>query len=225
MDKKNLSANIIMYMNSSVEKWSSFGFIGYFFLFLFVFAKYKMALFLFVSTFFFWFVLLTRYNLNLNIYETKQKNTRIYTYDNTHIQKKKITSEITREERGIWNTEGLIYQFKMKSPFHDDWMVMIDPLLDTKQTNKRKKKPRLKYCFSTRNSIRTSRRLRSSSLRLAISRFCRCSSSIDVSCWVFWMFDGGDGDVSDKVDVGVCFRKDDESVEWVPLVSLQSKNR
>ena len=55
----------------------------------------------------------------------------------------------------------------------------------------------------------TSRRLRSSSRRRAISCFCRCLSSIGAS-WdgfiddddrEFCRLDGGDGDASDKVDV------------------------
>ena len=45
----------------------------------------------------------------------------------------------------------------------------------------------------------TSRRFRSSSRLLAISRFCRSSSSRFASCR------GGDGDVSDKVDAVFCF--------------------
>ena len=44
----------------------------------------------------------------------------------------------------------------------------------------------------------TSRRFRSSSRLLAISRFCRSSSSIFASCR------GGDGDVSDKVVEEFC---------------------
>ncbi len=74
----------------------------------------------------------------------------------------------------------------------------------------------------------TSRRFRSSSRRLAISRFCRCSSS---SCWgfnddadkEFWRFDGGDGDVSDKAADELCFDelRNVGSFEWLPFVSLK----
>ncbi len=80
--------------------------------------------------------------------------------------------------------------------------------------------------------ILTSRRFRSSSRRLAISRFCRCSSSIIGSCCgfnddadkEFWRFDGGDGDVSDNAAaVELCFDelRNVVSFGWLPFVSLK----
>ncbi len=101
-------------------------------------------------------------------------------------------------------------------------------MLDTKQKKTWFVEMRkLFFCFLT------SRRFRSSSRRLAISRFCRCSSSIFASCCVcnddvdeeFWRFDGGDGDVSDSAAEELCLDelRNALSLGWLPFVSLGKK--
>ena len=94
-------------------------------------------------------------------------------------------------------------------------MVVVDSALDTRRTDGKKGK-----CSSwSIESLRTSRRLRSSSRRRSISRFCRDSSSIGsfggFDCDV-WPVDGGDGEASDNVDDGFVFT-------WFPFVSLEDR--